>query len=80
MNKVLLFILALLIPWLSSMLVGHPIQGVFQLILDIIAFLFVFTGIGAIIGIPIHILNIIWAMIVVIATPLRPRNEREREY
>lgn len=79
MKKVLLFILALLIPWISSMLIGHPIQGVFQLILDIIAFVFVLTTIGAIIGIPIHILNIIWAMILVVVTPLRPKNERERE-
>jgi TM2 domain-containing membrane protein YozV len=50
-------------PGIGSMIVGKVGQGITQLVLYVIGLFFIFTGVGAIIGIPLCIGIWIWGLV-----------------
>lgn len=61
--KVLAVILNLLLPGLGSLLVGRVGAGIVQLMLLFVAVVLNFTVIGAVVGIPLAVVNWIWALV-----------------
>jgi TM2 domain-containing membrane protein YozV len=70
--KVVAIIVNFFIPGLGSFFVGKVGQGIAQLLLYIIGIVFVLTGIGAIIGIPLCIGVWIWGLVTAANSPGQP--------
>jgi TM2 domain-containing membrane protein YozV len=70
--KVVAIIVNFFFPGIGSFFVGKVGQGVAQIILYIIGLIFVFTGIGAIIGIPLCIAVWIWGLVTAATSPGEP--------
>lgn len=66
--KVLFLILNLIFPGVGSLCFGKIVQGIFQFIIWIIGTLLTFTGILAIIGLPLILVAWGWALAVSITS------------
>jgi hypothetical protein len=58
----------IIFPGVGSFLAGKGVQGFIQLILFVIGLFMTFTGLGAIIGIPLCFIVWIWGIITVVAS------------
>lgn len=70
--KVVAIIVNFFLPGLGSFFVGKVGQGIAQLILYIIGLILIFTGIGAIIGIPLCVGVWIWGLVTAATSPAQP--------
>jgi TM2 domain-containing membrane protein YozV len=59
-------------PGVGSLLIGKVGQGIAQIILYILGFVFTFTLVGAIIGIPLCIGVWIWGIVTAVQSPAVP--------
>jgi hypothetical protein len=65
-------IVNIFLPGIGTLIVGKWLQGILQFILALVAAMFIFTGIGMIIGIPLGFVALIWAIVSVAAMQDRP--------
>jgi len=70
--KVVAIIVNLFFPGVGSFFVGKVGQGIAQLILYIIGLVLIFTGILAIVGIPLCIGVWIWGLVTAATSPTQP--------
>jgi TM2 domain-containing membrane protein YozV len=70
--KVVAIIVNFFFPGIGSFFVGKVGQGVAQVILYVIGLIFIFTGIGAIIGVPLCIGVWIWGLVTAATSPSEP--------
>jgi len=61
--KVLAVIINIFLPGVGTLIVGKIGQGIAQIVLYVIGMLFIFTGIGIVIGWPICFVVWIWAIV-----------------
>lgn len=61
--KIVAIVINIFFPGIGTLIVGKWGQGITQIILGIIAAIFIFTGIGAIIGGPLAFIVWIWAIV-----------------
>jgi len=63
MRKFLAVVVNIGFPGIGSLIVGKIVQGVVQFVLLLIAGILILTGLGAIVGIPLYLIALIWAII-----------------
>lgn len=73
----MIYILAFFFPFITLAIKGMYIQAIFNFILLIIAVLCVLTGIGAVIGIALGIICVIWAWISIAQKVNKQRHEKQ---
>lgn len=71
----MIYILAFFFPFIALAIKGMYIQAIFNFILLIIAVICVLTGFGAIIGIPLGFICVIWAWISIAQKVNKQRHE-----
>jgi TM2 domain-containing membrane protein YozV len=78
--KTFAFILNFFLPGVGSLMVGKIIQGIIQICLFVVAVLLSVTAILAILGIPLGLINVIWATYCVAVTFNMPDKSKSKQY
>ena len=71
--KIVAFIINIFLPGVGTLLVGKIGTGIIQIVLSMIAHGLIWTGIGALIGIPLAVVVWIWALVSVATAQVEPR-------
>ena len=73
MLKVIALVINIFFPGVGTLLVGKIGTGIIQILLSMLAHALIWTGIGALIGIPLAVIVWIWALVsVATAQPRTP--------
>ena len=67
--KILAIIVNIFLPGFGTLIVKKFVQGIMQILLSIFAVFLIVTGIGAIIGFPLYLIVLIWAIISSVQSP-----------
>lgn len=70
--KTAAIIINIFFPGIGSFFVGKVVQGIIQIILYVIGFILILTGIGFFIGGPLCFIVWIWAIVTAATSPSQP--------